>query len=282
MPEVRLVIPEDLDRALDAAIKAGFAGNKAELARTALTQWLSTVPTQLSRGYDLETAFSPDGRVFQLEYTAESIKRGGAIVGVCCDHGIALAKELPNLASVSDPFIVVPNPFAQTFRIGQSTGILYCGILADGYFLIEEARRLVETFDDKDKMDVETLATRLTLFMQPYAQRKDVRPFATALIVGGLDRESKPRLFLLNSAGLAQEYRACHAGMGANGAKEILKTGYKQNLKLEEAAALAARAALREQRKPEDVLLAVVDAEAKRFREVPLPEKEQMWKKVFP
>jgi proteasome alpha subunit len=281
MPEVRLVIPEDLDRALDTAIKAGFAGNKAELARTALTQWLSTVPTQLSRGYDLETAFSPDGRVFQLEYATESMKRGGAVVGICCDHGIALAKELPNLASVNDPFIVVPNPFAQTFKLGQSTGIIYCGILADGYFLVEEARKIIETLEDKDKMNVEALAMKLTLFMQPYAQRKDVRPFAAALIVGGLDRERKPRLFLLNSAGLAQEYKACHAGMGTQEAKEILKTGYKRSLKLEEAAALAARAALREPRKPEDVLLAVIDAEAKRFREVPLPEKERMWKKVF-
>lgn len=281
MPEVRLIIPEDLDRALDAAIKAGFAGNKAELARTALTQWLSTIPTQLSRGYDLETAFSPDGRIFQLEYAMESMKRGGAIVGVCCDHGIALAKELPNLASTDDPLLVVPNPFAQTFKLGQSMGIVYCGILADCYFLVEEARKIIEALGDKDKMNVEALATKLTLFMQPYAQRKDVRPFATAMIVGGLDQQRKPRLFLLNSAGLTQEYKACHAGIGADKAKEILKTGYKQDLNLEEATALAARAALREPRNPENVLLAVIDAEAKRFREISFPEKERMWKKVF-
>ena len=281
MPEVRLVIPEDLDRALDAAIKAGFAGNKAELARTALTQWLSTVPTQLSRGYDLETAFSPDGRIFQLEYAAESMKRGGAIVGVCCDYGVALAKELPNLASASDPFIVVPNPFAQTFKLGQDMGIVHCGILADGYFLVEEARKMVNAVEDKDKMNVEALATKLTIFMQPYAQRKDVRPFATTLIVGGLDQERKPRLFLLNSAGLSQEYKACHAGIGTDKAKEILRAGYKQSLKLEEAAALAVRAALREPREPGDVLLAVIDAKAERFREIALPEKERMWKKVF-
>lgn len=281
MPEVRLVIPEDLDRALDAAIKAGFAGNKAELARTALTQWLSTIPTQLTRGYDLETAFSPDGRIFQLEYALESISRGGAVVGVRCDYGIALAKELPNLASTNDPLMVVPNPFAQTFKLGQDVGIVYSGILIDGYFLIEEARKMVSTFEDKDKVNVETLAMKLALFTQPYAQRKDVRPFATALIIGGLDQERKPRLFLLNSAGSAQEYKACHAGMGTDKAKEILKTGYRQNLRLEEAAALAARAALREPRKPEDVLLAVIDAKTERFREMASSEKERMWNRVF-
>jgi len=281
MPEVRLIIPEDLDRALDSAIKAGFAGNKAELARTALTQWLSTIPTQLSRGYDLETAFSPDGRIFQLEYAAESMNRGGAIVGICCDYGIALAKELPSLASTNDPFMVLPNPFTQTFKLGQDTGMVFCGILADGYFLVEEARKMVNALEDKDKMNVEALATGLALFMQPYAQRKDVRPFATALIIGGLDHERKPRLFLLNSAGLAQEYKACHAGMGTDKAKEIMKSGYRQNLKLEEATALAAKAALREPRKPEDVLLAIIDAKADRFREVTNAEKERMWEKVF-
>jgi len=278
MPEVRVIIPEDLDRALDALIKAGFAGNKAELARTAITHFLSTIPTQLPKGYDLETAFSPDGRIFQLEYAMESMKRGGTIVGVCCDDGVALAKELPK----DDPFLVLPNPFIQSFKIGESIGIVYCGILTDGYFLVEEARKMIENQKEENKVDIEVLVKKLAIFMQPYAQRKDVRPFAAALIIGGLDSQKRPRLFLLNSAGLAQEYKACHVGVGSDETKEILKAGYKQKLKLEDAAALATRAALKEPKKPENVLLAVIDAKTKRFREISQGEKEQMWKRIFP
>jgi len=278
MPEVRVIIPEDLDRALDALIKAGFAGNKAELARTAITHFLSTIPTQLPKGYDLVTAFSPDGRIFQLEYAMESMKRGGTIVGVCCDDGVALAKELPK----EDAFLVFPNPFVQTFKIGENIGIVYCGILTDGYFLVEEARKIVEATRQENAVNVEALVKKLALFMQPFAQRKDVRPLAAALIIGGLDSENKPRLFLLNSSGLAQEYKACHVGVGSDETKGILKGGYKQNLKLEDAVALAARAALREAKKPENVLLAVVDTRTKKFREISLEEKEKMWKKIFP
>jgi 20S proteasome alpha/beta subunit len=278
MPEVRIVIPEDLDRALDGLINQGFAGNKAELARTAITHFLSTIPTQLPKGYDLETAFSPDGRVFQLEYASETVKHGGTIVGVWCDDGVALAKELPK----EDAFMVFPNPFVQTFKIGESIGIVYCGILTDGYFLVEEARKIVGTTGEKDTTDVEALVQKLALFMQPYSQRKDVRPFAAALIVGGLDSEKRPRLFLLNSSGLAQEYKACHVGVGSDETKEILKSGYKPKLKLEEAVALAARAALKETRKPENVLLATIEAKTKRFREISLGEKDRMWKTVFP
>lgn len=278
MPEVRVIIPDDLDRALDGLINAGFAGNKAELARTAITYFLSTIPTQLPKGYDLETAFSPDGRIFQLEYAMESMKRGGTIVGVCCDDGVALAKELPK----DDTLIVLPNPFVQTFKIGENIGIIYCGILTDGFFLIEEARKMVDALKKEDRMNVEDLVKKLAVFMQPYAQKKDVRPFAAALIIGGLDSQSRPRLFLLNSAGLAQEYRACHVGIGSEKTKEILKAGYKQKLKLEDVVALSVKAALGEPKKPENVLLAVIDTKTKRFREISLEEKEQMWKKIFP
>jgi len=278
MPEVRTIIPEDLDKALDALIKAGFAGNKSELARTAITHFLSTIPTQLTKGYDLETAFSPNGRIFQLEYAIESMKRGGTIVGVCCDEGVALAKELPK----DDPFLVLPNPFVQAFKIGENIGIVYCGIITDGYFLLEETRKMVETLEKENGLNIEALAKKLALFMHPYAQRKDVRPFAAALIIGGLDSENRSRLFLVNSAGLAHEYKACHVGAGSEETKAILKAGYKQKLKLEDAAALAARAALREPKKPENVLLAVIDAKTKRFREISLEEKERMWKKIFP
>lgn len=277
MPEVRVIVPDDLDRALDALIKAGFAGNKAELARTALTHYLSTIPTQLPKGYDLETAFSPDGRIFQLEYAVETMKRGGAVVGVCCNDGVALAKELPK----DDPFAVFPNPFAQTFKISENIGIVYCGILADGYFLVEEARKIVEA-QQEDEANIEVLVKKLALFMQPYAQRKDVRPFAAALIVGGLDLENRPRLFLLNSAGLSLEYKACYTGSASEEMKEILKAGYKEKLKLDDAVLLAAKAALRVPRKPENVLIAAIDVKTRKFREISQREKEQMWKRIFP
>lgn len=278
MPEVRVIIPNDLDRALEALVKAGFAGNKAELARTAIAHFLSTVPTQLQKGYDLETAFSPDGRLYQLEYAIESMKRGGAIVGVCCHEGVVLAKELHKK---EDELLVLPNPFAQTFQISENIGLVYCGILSDGFLIVEEALRQTEMLKKEGTVDIETLAKKLTLFMQPYAQRKDVRPFAVALIIGGLDSENKPRLFLLHSAGLAHEYKACNVGIGGDESKRILKEGYKSELNLEEATMLAIKAALREKKKPENVLVATIDAKTGKFRNVTIEEKKRMWDKIF-
>lgn len=279
MPEVRVIIPNDLDRALEALVKAGFAGNKAELTRTAITHFLSTVPTQLQKGYDLETAFSPDGRVYQLEYAFESINRGHAIVGVSCHEGVVLAKELPR--KEREALIVLPNPFTQIFRISENIGVVYCGILSDGFLVVEEARKQTEMPKREGMTDIETLVKRLALFMQPYAQKKDVRPFAVALIIGGLDSKNKPRLFLLNSAGLAHEYKACNVGVGGDESKRILKEGYKPELGLEEATMLAIKAALREKKKPENVLVATIDARTGKFRNVTMEEMERMWDKIF-
>lgn len=278
MPEVRIVIPEDLDRALDGLIKSGFAGNKAELARTALTHFLSTIPTQLPKGYDLETAFSPDGRIFQLEYAMESMKRGGTMVGVCCNRGIALAKVAPK-----EEFLILPNPFYRIYKVADSTAMAFCGIQPDCLLVLEEAKKQAETLKKENgNVDVEALAKGLTLFMQPFAQKKDFRPLAVAIIIGGLDSQDKSRLFMLNSAGASQEYSACMEGVGGEETKGILKGGYKANMSLDEATILAIKAASRNRKEPKDVLAAILDIETKEIRELSQEEKQKLWKKIFP
>jgi len=208
MSEVRVILPRELDKTLEALMKAGFAGNKAELVRTALVHFLSTLPTQLPKGYDLETAFSPDGRIFQLEYAVEATNKGGTILGINCHERIVLAKEVKK-----DPFLVLPNPFLNIFKIHKQIGLTYSGILTDGHIVIKEAKQLITEMEKNEKVNITNLAKELVLFMQPFGQRKNYRPFGLAMILGGLDLEERPRLFLLNSGGLAQEYKACTVGV---------------------------------------------------------------------
>jgi len=269
MPEVRFVIPKDLDRALDALIKAGFAGNKAELARAAITHFLSTIPTQLPKGYDLETAFSPDGRIFQLEYAEEVIRRGGTIVGISCSEGVALAKEVPRTGT----FEIVPNPFNRIFKVHQSIGLTYCGLQADGYILLEQAIKQTKLLEREGLVDIEELVKKLVLFLQPFMQRKDMRPLGVASIIGGFDLRNKPRLFLLKSDGVVQEHKAYALGRGGAESMGILKGGYKPNLTLKEAVALAIKTASRGAKKPENVLVATIDAKTKTFKDLTVKGK---------
>jgi len=281
MPEVRIIIPEELDRGLDALVKAGFAGNKAELARVALTHLLSSLPMQIPRGYDLENAFSPDGRVFQLEYAHENVKHGGTIVGVCCSDGVVLAKQVPiEEIKQRNPFVVIPNPFLKVFKVSECVGMVQCGLLTDGYLVVDEALKQSESLSKGEMVDVEKLAEKLTLFMQSFGLRKDTRPLGTAFLLGGLDPLNRPRLFHSEGSGRAFECQAHAIGLGEDESIEILKKRYNYELNLEEATALTIEAALRETRETEKLLIATIDRKTKSFKELTSEEKRKLAEKI--
>jgi len=39
------------------------------------------------------TVFSPDGRLFQVEYALETVNRGATILGIACSEGVVLGAE---------------------------------------------------------------------------------------------------------------------------------------------------------------------------------------------
>lgn len=102
MPEVRVVISEELDKYLDTAVTRGLFGTKAEMIRAALIRYSETLPIRVPSGYDDTTVFSPDGRIFQLEYALESAKRGATIVGLRYRDGVILAKQRPEFKGVTE------------------------------------------------------------------------------------------------------------------------------------------------------------------------------------
>jgi 20S proteasome alpha/beta subunit len=282
MPEVRIVIPQELDRGLDALVKAGFAGNKAELARVALTHLLASIPMQIPRGYDVENAFSPDGRVFQLEYACEAVKHGGTIVGVCCSGGVVLAKEV-QIGEVREkyPFVVIPNPFLKVFKVSECVGMVQCGLLTDGYLVVDEALKQASSRIKAETVDVEKLAGKLILFIQSFGLRKDARPLGTAFLLGGLDPRNGPRLFHLEGSGRAFECKAQAIGVGEEESTEILKKNYKYELSLEEATALTVEATLRKNVDAENLLIATIDRGTKKFKELTPEEKRRMVEKIY-
>uniref|UniRef100_M1AAS8 Proteasome subunit alpha type n=1 Tax=Solanum tuberosum TaxID=4113 RepID=M1AAS8_SOLTU len=50
--------------------------------------------SSIGTGYDLSvTTFSPDGRVFQIEYAGKAVDNSGTVVGIKCKDGIVLGVE---------------------------------------------------------------------------------------------------------------------------------------------------------------------------------------------
>ncbi|MFB6077260.1 MAG: proteasome subunit alpha, partial [Candidatus Nanohaloarchaea archaeon] len=80
-----------------------------------------------------KTIFSPEGRLFQVEYAREAVKKGSTSVGVVDDDGVVLA------ATRENPELQSRNP-DKVFKVDDHVGVSVSGLVSDGRALLNEAR----------------------------------------------------------------------------------------------------------------------------------------------
>ncbi|MHB8632423.1 MAG: archaeal proteasome endopeptidase complex subunit alpha [Thermoplasmatota archaeon] len=184
------------------------------------------------------TVFSPDGRLFQVEYAREAVKRGTTAVGVRCKQGVVLLVD----KRVSSK-LVVPASIEKIFAIDQHVGCATSGLVADARALVDRARveAQMNRVSYDDPIPVDTLVRRICDYKQSYTQYGGGRPFGTALLVAGIDA-SGPRLFETDPSGALIEYRASAVGSGRPQAMETLEAHYKEGLTHDAALQLGLRA----------------------------------------
>ena len=187
------------------------------------------------QGYDRAiTVFSPDGRLYQVEYAIETVRRGSIAVGVKCKDGIVIAvEEKPRKLQVSE------NP-QKIFQIDDHVGVAAAGYIPDARSQVDNAR----FFSQSNKMiydeavEVETIAKHLADQCQQYTQYAGVRPYGVALILGGVVNNT-PELFLTDPSGTYISYDAIAICSGSDTVTDFLEKTYKDNLTLDEASVLA-------------------------------------------
>jgi len=188
------------------------------------------------QGYDRAiTVFSPDGRLYQVEYAIETVRRGTVAVGVKCKDGIVIAvEEKPRKLQISDTA-------QKIFQIDDHVGVAAAGYIPDARSQVDNAR----FFSQSNKMiydeevEVETIAKHLADQCQQYTQYAGVRPYGVALILGGVVN-STPQLYLTDPSGTYISYDAISIGSGSDSVTDFLEKTYKEELTLDEASTLAA------------------------------------------
>ncbi len=184
------------------------------------------------------TVFSPDGRLFQVEYAREAVKRGTTTVGLKYKTGVILIVD-KRITS----HLIEPGSIEKIFKIDDHVGCATSGLVADARSLIDRARVDAQindiTYDEK--IQVKTLVKKICDFKQTYTQYGGVRPFGTALLVAGYD-ETGPRLFATDPSGALMEYKASSEGSGRNGAMSYFEEHYKDDLTMEEGLDLGIKA----------------------------------------
>lgn len=186
-------------------------------------------------GYDRAiTVFSPDGRLFQVEYAREAVKRGTTAVGVKAKDGVALLVDKRVTSKLLEAASI-----EKIFQIDDHIGAATSGLVADARALIDRARVEAQinkvTYDEP--IGVETLAKKICDFKQTYTQYGGVRPFGTALLIAGVD-DNRARLFETDPSGALLEYKATGIGSGRAETLEVFEKKYTDDIKLDGAIVL--------------------------------------------
>ncbi|MFA5931347.1 MAG: archaeal proteasome endopeptidase complex subunit alpha [archaeon] len=198
-------------------------------------------PVQNSKvpAYDkAATMFSPDGRLYQVEYASKIVEQGTTGVGIIFDGGVVLAAD----KSITSK-LVIPESIEKIFKIDENIAVVSAGLVGDARRLVGIARRQAQ--DNKmvysERIQVETMAKEIAETKQAFTQYGGLRPFGVAFIIGGLD-EKGSKLFETEPSGALAEYKAVAVGRNKDKAMEVFEKEFKEGLTLNEAAAIAYKA----------------------------------------
>ena len=193
----------------------------------------------MPRAYDRAiTIFSPEGRLYQVEYALELVKRGAPIVGISSPEGVALAANETPENRLEDP-----EYFRKIFQLDDHIGAAIAGLSSDARVLINQSRVFCQSnrllYDEP--VDIEALTRRIGDQAQVYTQHAGVRPFGVSMIIAGVDSTGS-RVFTADPSGSYRGYKATAVGRKNEEANKMLEESYKADMSLDEATSLAVEA----------------------------------------
>jgi 20S proteasome alpha/beta subunit len=230
MSEVRTVIPDEIDYYLDAMVRTGPFGSKAELVRAALVSY-AQVTGPLAHGFDKEMIYSPDGRIYQIEYARESSRRGLPIVGIVADDGVVLASR--SWENPDDPLMKFHDQHGKMVKLGKNAAICGAGLVGDFAAVVRHARTLAFS-------STEELMDGIRSYVWEQTLHRDRRPLGTTIMVATAFN-GKPRLFHIDPSSSTYETSCDVFGLGDGEAKDVLAKGYRR-MSAKDAEALALKA----------------------------------------
>ncbi|MHA1240297.1 MAG: archaeal proteasome endopeptidase complex subunit alpha [Promethearchaeota archaeon] len=184
---------------------------------------------QAGRGYDMAiTQFSPEGRLFQVEYAIEAVRRGTTSIVCRSNHSVAFAVEKKS----SELQEVIGSE--KIFKIDDHIGVAIAGLTADARVLIDRARvqAQVNILNYDEKISVKDSTLNICEYLQMFTQNAGVRPFGVSLLIAGINsgEEKKAELYLTDPSGASWGYLAFAIGSGATEARAYLEENYKEDI----------------------------------------------------
>lgn len=190
-----------------------------------------------TQSYDIVlTTFSPDGRLFQVEYAFEAVRKGTPILGIRCSDGVILT------AALRKHSLQEQSHNDKIFEIDDAVGTAISGLSGDARSLLAYAREYAQihriSFDEP--IPVKSLTKKVSDHIQSLTQQGGTRPYGVSMLIIGVD--AAPQLYLTTPIGAFWSYKAYAVGIGADQMNALLEREYVPSLSVDDALQLAVRA----------------------------------------
>lgn len=164
------------------------------------------------QGYDLSvTTYSPDGRIFQIDYAKKSIDKAFTSLAVVCKDGIVLASQ-----KAKQNRMLVAGTNKKAYAIHKHCGMVSCGMAPEGRNALIRARAEAHNYKDTygETIPGYLLAERTAAYMHLYTMYASVRPFGCSLLIGNYDKADGLTLFSIEPCGTAMKWFGKAFGKG--------------------------------------------------------------------
>lgn len=192
----------------------------------------------MSRRYDSRTTiFSPEGRLYQVEYAMEAISHAGTCLGILATDGVVIAAE----KKVTSPLLETDRSFEKLYVLNNNVVCGVAGLTADANILVNSARQFAQSYlmTYNSDIPVESLVKRISDSKQAYTQYGGLRPFGVSILYAGYDRQHGFQLYHSDPSGNYGGWKATCIGANTSSAQSVLKQEHSEDMDLEGAIKLA-------------------------------------------
>lgn len=174
-----------------------------------------TEPFEMSNSKHDVNTYSPEGRLYQIEYAMKASNLGTAIIGVVTGDSVVLVSE----KKLTNPLQKIDS-IKKHHKVFDHIAFGYSGIAGDAKSIVDIARELslrhMRMYNENVSAEylLHSLCSLSLKFSEKDASRKIFsRPFGSSILLAVY--EGEPKLFLLEPSGSYKRFRAKALGSAA-------------------------------------------------------------------